>query len=216
MIEISVVYPNESRYEDVSQFARKVYRDKLNSVTTATPDVFACAQLDDTIIGSIGLSQGLYKDELFFEMCNPPKAYERLADSEYPDRSLLGELGTRAVVMPRPMRPLAGTVSIALAAVIISRSYTMGIRYIGFVTNRTIHRITDPLKLTLKELGAPDYSAKDTAFQENMKGFLGVKQICAGFVIGSPAGCYEVITNLTHRGLIMYTDTPYNTLAKVA
>jgi hypothetical protein len=199
MIKIGIAYPDEPRYAEIRRFAQDEYKRTLDSITTASADVFAFALHGDDLIGCIGLYCGSTRSELFFEMCTPRKPYERLAGTPNPDRTLLGEIGTRVIVLPPHdvggMRSV--DVSIALTAAIVMVAHESGIRYIGFVTNRLVHFVTEPLGFVLIQLGKPDFSHKDQAFQDNMRGFLRTKQFCAGFEITSLTKCRNVLRQYT-------------------
>lgn len=194
MIDIGIAYPTDPLYEDISRFAREVYHDRIQLTTTARPNFFAYAKHSGNVVGCMGLYLGDTRPEMFFEMCKPPQAYERLSGLQNPDRSLLGEIGTRVIVVPGDACLQSLDISISLTAALVITAYEAGVRYVGFITNRLVHRITDPLGFHVLWLGEPDFSHKSTTFQKNMAGFMRAKQYCAGFPIGSLEHCEAVLT----------------------
>ncbi len=201
MVEIGIAYPQESIYTDISNFAKEVYLREFNAQTNPLPDLFAYATLGDRIVGCLGLYCAKENIPLLFETYTA-NAYERLSGDAHPDRSKLGELGTRVVQLP-PTVTRSTDVSVALTAVLISEAYRLGVRYVGFTTTRLVKRITDILGFDLINLGKPDLSGKDQQFQENWKQFFRTPQICAGFSISSLEGCRAMITQLKNRDILV-------------
>ncbi len=194
MIYVNIAYPNNPLYTRISRFARSIYLKRLFSETDARPDMFVYATMNDDIVGCVGISNGISTNELFFEMCNPKHAYERLAKTQKPDRSVLCELGTRVVMLPKRFRKESRNVSIALTGSAIMLAHSNGIEYVGFVSNRMAHKISEPLGFDIVKLGIPDFSNKDDDFKENMKMFLRVKQYCFGTRLESITKCQKMLT----------------------
>ncbi len=192
MIYVDTAYPDNPIYAEISSFARNIYLKRLFSETEARPDFFVYA-MNDEIIGCVGVNNGNSTNELFFEMCNPKNAYERLTGTQKPDRSVLCELGTRVVMLPKRFRKESRNVSIALTGSAIMLAHSNGIKYVGFVSNRMAHKISEPLGFDIVKLGVPDFSNKNEGFKENMKMFLRVKQYCFGTRLDSTTKCKDTL-----------------------
>jgi hypothetical protein len=201
MIEVGIASRGESKYLEISSFAKEVYLKEFGAQTNPLPNLFAYAILEDQIVGCLGLYRAQENTPLLFEtyMMN---AYERLSGDPNPDRSKLAELGTRVVQLPSATARSAD-VSVALTAVLISAAHQLGIRCVGFTTTRLVKRVTDALGFNLVILGKPDLSGKDAQFQQNWQRFFRVPQICAGFLISSIEGCRVAITQLEDRGILV-------------
>jgi hypothetical protein len=201
MIEVGIASRGESKYLEISSFAKEVYLKEFGAQTNPLPDLFAYAVLEDQIVGCLGLYRAQENTPLLFETYTM-SAYERLSGDSNPDRSKLAELGTRVVQLPSATANSAD-VSIALTAILISAAYEFGVRYVGFTTTRLVKRITDALGFNLIILGKPDLSEKDPQFRQNWQRFFRIPQVCAGFSLSSLEGCRAIIAQLKGRGILV-------------
>lgn len=208
MIEINTAYPGSAAYARVSDFAKAIYAKRLRSDTAAAPDVFAYALHGVNIVGCLGLNRADKRAPLFFELCDPPGACERLTGKTPPDRREVGELGSRAVALPDGAGVRSSDVSIALTGALVCFARESGIRYLGFVTNRLVRSITDALGFELVSLGQPDFSQQNETFKENMRGFLETKQVCMGFEMHSLAQCRQALQDFSQRGIVVSAQYP--------
>lgn len=165
-------------------------------------DVYAYAHFDGAIIGTLGVHRGDTNPELIFELCDPPDAYARLAGTEHPDRSLLAELGTRAVAIPDGTAIKSRDVSLAMIARAIIAAHDSGIRHLGFVSNLFSPALAATLGIPLVTLGTPDYKSKDDTFQENMRHFSTRRQACYGCSIVSTQGCHDLLDTLQKQAVL--------------
>ena len=201
MIDVLYAYPESETYRGASEFAKDVYKKRLCSDTTAAPDLFACALQDNTVIGCLGLYRGDRRPAFLFEMCRPQGAIERLVGSNVYQRIEVGELGTRAVVVPSRCELDSAEISTALIGALAVAADRLGMRYLGFVTNRLIKRTIEASGFEFIALGEFDLAGADEAFRENMKGFVAVRQLCAGFRIVSLDGCERKLAEFASRGV---------------
>ncbi|MBY0473188.1 thermostable hemolysin [Patescibacteria group bacterium] len=201
MIEVGVAYPGEASYRNISEFAKEVYLREFDVRIDPMPDLFAYASMETQLVGCLGLYRAQEDKELLFESYIS-NAYQKISGTLKPDRSALAELGTRVVHIPSaPSR--SGDISVALTAVLILTAHPLGIRYVGFTTTRFVKRVTDTLKFDLINLGRPNLSSKDAAFQATWQKFFRLPQICAGFHISSLDGCETVLLGLRDRDIFV-------------
>ena len=205
MIEIGIAYPGEPLYTNISHFAQKVYLQQFDVQIDPTPDLFAYAIMENQLVGCLGLYRAQENKELLFEGY-VPDAYQKLTGNSNPSRKALAELGTRVVQLPSA-GSRSGDVSVALTAALISTAYPLGIRYVGFTTTRLVKRVTDALGFNLINLGRPDLSNKDAAFQKDWEKFFRVPQMCAGFSISSLDGCEAALLKLKSNGIFVRNRT---------
>lgn len=209
MITIGTAIPGTPAYEHASCFAQAAYADRLHASIAGNPDVFAYAHREHRIIGCFGLYKGVTRQPLLFETYIPD-ALERIAGQPHVNRDQFGELGTRAVSIPKDMPVRSGDVSLGLAATLIMLSHRMGIRYLGFTADRRVSLITDALCLTLIDLGAPDLSGMSEEFLANWRAFFHAKPRCFGFRNESTAGCASALHRLAVHGICAVDpDNPY-------
>jgi hypothetical protein len=203
MITIGSAIPADPQYEKISDFAREVYGKKLHAMIAGKPTIFTYVETAGVIIGCFGLYEGRLHSPLLFETYFPDDVFGKFFQDTRTDRSLIGEIGTRAVMVPDNIAVSSMDVSIALSSALILMAGHQGIRYLGFTANRSVRKITDALELHLITLGEPDLSGKDEEFRENWKEFFRIKQQC--FIIDvapSLTGCRKVIQQLTKKGFI--------------
>lgn len=202
MIEISIAYPRETVYREICHFAQEVYLREFEVRIDPTPDLFAYARMEAQLVGCLGLYRAEENKTLLFESY-VSDAYHKLSGVSNPDRTALAEIGTRVVQLPSLIMR-SGDVSVALTAALISTAYPLGVRYVGFTTTRLVKRVTDALGFDLINLGRPDLSNKDAAFQKDWQKFFRAPQICAGFSVSSLDGCEAALLKLRANGIFVH------------
>jgi len=205
MIRLHIITPADDNYPQVQEFARTVYDVKLHTTIYSKPDYFAVAKLKDseTCVGCFGLYRADTHKPLLIETYFHDNILSRLVEDEDLSRSQFGELGTRAVLLPRELSHAHTAVSVALAGTLILFASTNGFRHLVFTANRSVHEIAKALETKLQPLGNPDLSLKDLEFQKNWKHFFRHKQSCFGInVLQSAAGCRRALEKLSSEGII--------------
>jgi hypothetical protein len=205
MIRLHIVTPADENYKQVQEFAQNVYDAKLHTTIYSEPDYFAVATLGENgkCVGCFGLYRADTHEPLLIETYFREHISSLITKNKDTPRAHFGELGTRAVHLPRELSHIYLPVSIALAGTIILFASTHGFRYLLFTANRSVHEIANTLGTKLHLLGKPDLSLKDPEFQKNWEQFFRHKQSCFGIdVLQSRDGCRRALTHLAEQGLI--------------
>lgn len=192
MFDIMLAHPGTPRYDEVRLFAQTTYLDLFQARIDPRPRLFVYASDSRTIVGCFGLYVAHDDTPLLFETY-VPDACRRITGDD--DRSSLAELGTKIVRPPHDLRAHSQDISIAMTARLIIEAHRIGVRYVGFTTNRLVRRVTDRLGFELIELGAPSLDGKDDAFKQNWREYFRRPQYCFGFVIRSLDQCHQALAD---------------------
>lgn len=195
---IDIATPELDTYLEIAKFARGVYLEKFEAKISPSPDVFAYASFQERIVGCLGLYRALETKLVLVERY-VPDAFARISGEEHVDRSLCAEIGTRAVVQVAGFH--SGDVSVALAASLIAHAKSLGVRYFGLTSNRTVSLVVRALGIDLIKLGEPNLANLDQEFRENWRIYFEVKQFCFGMQVESTDGCFVALSDLKGRGI---------------
>lgn len=151
---------------------------RVHATTIALyPDVLAVATHNHDVVGTMGL---MYEHDAphFFEQCDPPDAFERLAPDA--SRATLAEVSRFALtdtIGAHTGRLLAE----ALSAHLFNHGYACGIRHFGFVGKQSFRTFLEPLGITLVHLGKPTFANVPHSY---IGSYLTAKNLaCFGFVL---------------------------------
>lgn len=168
--DICLVAPGSDVYEKALAFAYTMFVTTHNTRVLVRPEMLAVAHAGTDIAGTMGLVHK-HNTSYFFEQCDPPHAFERLAPGA--PRTQLAELSRFTLCESLSLRTARG-VAEALTACILYHAYTCGIRHIGFVGKQNFVTLLTPLGITSTKLGTPAFTDElrslvgDYATQKNL------------------------------------------------
>lgn len=178
MITYHIALRGSDLYTAAEDFAREIYLAYYDFFGTHRVDVLAVAQRSGTIVGVIGL---IYVDEnpCFFEQCDPPHPFERLAGTT-PKRSECGEI-SRLAMLPGLKRRDKYQIIASTAIHLLRYAYTQGLRYFGFAGSESFCRVLDTLEIPSMQLGMLDLSHNPDL--DRFARYLETPRVCVGFTL---------------------------------
>jgi hypothetical protein len=200
MVCLSVAVKGDNEYENVCNFAKEIYKERLGGDLNFFPGVFVYAEDDKRVVGCLGLTSAQERNPLLVEKFFDFDIWEKISNGATEERKSFGEIGCLAIAKEGKKY-----LSPALTAGLIIVSYYLGYRYLALMTTKIIQRMARLLDIKIINIGDPDWS-KDCEFIDEWHRYSKLRPDTIGLEVAQAlAGCVKNISqfaDINYGGLL--------------